>query len=81
MQVNACVNSNMLILNRLLLLGAEKGSWTSPIPLPHGSSLLSDLFPNPYLWIWGEYVGRIYLSINATPQYVVREIINHDGAE
>lgn len=24
----------------------------------------------------GEYVGRIYISINESPQYVVREMIN-----
>lgn len=27
----------------------------------------------------GEYVGRIYLSINATPQYVIKEIKRSDG--
>jgi undecaprenyl-phosphate 4-deoxy-4-formamido-L-arabinose transferase len=29
----------------------------------------------------GEYIGRIYISINNSPQYVVREIINTDEDE
>ena len=24
----------------------------------------------------GEYIGRIYISINNSPQYVIREIVN-----
>ena len=29
----------------------------------------------------GEYIGRIYISINNSPQYVIRETINIDGTE
>lgn len=29
----------------------------------------------------GEYVGRIYLCINKTPQYVVRKVIGFEGVE
>lgn len=28
------------------------------------------------LGLIGEYVGRIYISLNNSPQYVIREIIN-----
>ncbi len=31
------------------------------------------------LGIIGEYVGRMYLSMNRTPQYVVREVVRGDG--
>lgn len=30
------------------------------------------------LGMMGEYIGRIYLCINSTPQYVIREIIKSD---
>ena len=26
----------------------------------------------------GEYIGRIYMCINATPQYIVRDTVNLD---
>jgi len=26
----------------------------------------------------GEYVGRMYICMNCSPQYVVREMINHE---
>lgn len=29
----------------------------------------------------GEYVGRIYMSINSAPQYVIRETVNLDGEQ
>lgn len=29
----------------------------------------------------GEYVGRIYMCINSTPQYVVREVVKHEHKE
>lgn len=31
------------------------------------------------LGLIGEYIGRIYISINNSPQYVIREIINDDN--
>ena len=31
------------------------------------------------LGLIGEYVGRIYLCINSTPQFVIKEIINHEN--
>lgn len=33
------------------------------------------------LGLVGEYVGRIYISINNSPQYVIREEIGHNGSE
>ena len=37
------------------------------------------------LGLSGEYIGRIYMCINASPQFVVREIINgekgHSGLD
>ena len=31
------------------------------------------------LGMMGEYIGRIYICINATPQYVVRELVKKEG--
>ncbi|WP_033152055.1 glycosyltransferase family 2 protein [Pseudobutyrivibrio ruminis] len=31
------------------------------------------------LGLIGEYVGRIFISINNSPQYVIKEVINYDG--
>ncbi|MCR5256357.1 MAG: glycosyltransferase family 2 protein [Acetatifactor sp.] len=33
------------------------------------------------LGLIGEYVGRIYICMNSSPQYVIRETISHDGSE
>ena len=33
------------------------------------------------LGIIGEYIGRIYMSINETPQYVIAEKNNFDGRD
>ena len=33
------------------------------------------------LGLIGEYVGRIYISLNNSPQYVIREIIRQEGSE
>ena len=33
------------------------------------------------LGIIGEYVGRVYLCLNQTPQYVVRSVIDNTGIE
>ncbi len=33
------------------------------------------------LGMLGEYVGRIYISINRSPQYVVRNVINYHGID
>ena len=31
------------------------------------------------LGLIGEYIGRIYISLNNSPQYVIREKINTEG--
>ena len=33
------------------------------------------------LGLIGEYIGRIYISINNSPQYVIKNIINYDEGE
>lgn len=33
------------------------------------------------LGLIGEYIGRIYISINNSPQYVIKDIINYDEGE
>ena len=33
------------------------------------------------LGLVGEYIGRMYISMNSSPQYVVRETVNEDGQE
>ena len=30
------------------------------------------------LGLIGEYIGRIYISMNSSPQYVIREVIGRD---
>ena len=30
------------------------------------------------LGLIGEYIGRIYISLNSAPQYVIRETVNID---
>ena len=32
------------------------------------------------LGLIGEYVGRIYMCTNASPQYVIRDIIQNDSS-
>ena len=34
-----------------------------------------------FLGIIGEYIGRIYICINDSPQYVIRERINFEKSE
>jgi undecaprenyl-phosphate 4-deoxy-4-formamido-L-arabinose transferase len=34
-----------------------------------------------FLGMLGEYIGRIYISLNNAPQFVVRETMNIDGGE
>ena len=33
------------------------------------------------LGVIGEYIGRIYLSLNQNPQYVVKEVIKSEKSE
>ncbi len=31
------------------------------------------------LGLIGEYIGRIYISLNKSPQFIVREVVNGGG--
>ena len=33
------------------------------------------------LGLIGEYVGRIYISMNRSPQYIIKQIVKKDAAE
>jgi undecaprenyl-phosphate 4-deoxy-4-formamido-L-arabinose transferase len=51
--------------------------WTSVI----ATNLLMGGIMMLMLGVIGEYIGRIYLSLNQNPQYVVRTIIDKKGSE
>ena len=57
-----------LVFNDILVLGYS--SILSAILLIGGLMMLM-------LGLIGEYIGRIYISINNSPQYVIRETINY----
>ena len=57
-----------LIVNKMINPAVPMG-WTSSIM----ASLLSCSVISFFLGIIGEYIGRIYISINKVPQYVIRE--------
>ena len=52
----------------------------SQMPAGFPSILASILFSSGLIMILlgiiGEYVGRIYISLNASPQYVIKDTIN-----
>ena len=60
----------VMVIRKLMGLDIDAG-WTSLI----ASILLVGGFILIVLGVIGEYVGRIYISINSTPQYVVREVL------
>ena len=60
----------VLVVRKLMGLDIDVG-WTSLI----ASILLVGGFILIVLGVIGEYVGRIYISINSTPQYVEREVL------
>lgn len=60
--------------------------FTNPdIPLGYSSLISAIIFIGGMIMIMlgliGEYIGRIYISINKSPQYVIREKINIDENE
>lgn len=65
-----------IVIRKLVDPNVQMG-WTSIISLMTGFDGLILIV----LGLIGEYVGRIYLSINSTPQYIVREIITHEDQE
>jgi len=71
-----------LVLTAIVLIR----SFTDPSSVAGWSStIISVLFLGGVqllsIGLLGEYIGRIYLSINKTPQYVVRETADEDGGE
>ena len=60
----------VMVIRKLMGLDIDAG-WTSLI----ASILLVGGFILIVLGVIGEYVGRIYISINNTPQYVEREVL------
>ncbi len=64
------------IIRKLLNPGMEAG-WASTISilLALGGVIIA------LIGVVGEYIGRIYLSINRSPQYVVRETIDNRSSE
>lgn len=60
----------VLVIRKLMGLDIDVG-WTSLI----ATILLVGGFLLIVLGVIGEYVGRIYISINSTPQYVEREVL------
>lgn len=69
-----------LVLTAIVLIR----SFTDPSSVAGWSStIISVLFLGGVqllsIGLLGEYIGRIYLSINKTPQYVVRETADEDG--
>ncbi len=58
------------IMNPMILLG-----WSSTIAI----ILILGGFILLVLGLIGEYIGRIYININNSPQYVVRDVINYQS--
>lgn len=52
------------------------------VPIGYSSTMAIILFVGGVLMFMlgliGEYIGRIYISLNNSPQYVIREIVNED---
>ena len=55
------------------------------VPLGYSSTMAALMFIGGMLMIMlgliGEYIGRIYISMNNAPQYVIREVINTDAEQ
>ncbi len=69
--IGGAVFAFVLILRRIIGLDVMMG-WTSMIAV----NLVLGGLTLFVLGILGEYIGRIYMSINNTPQYVIKETIN-----
>lgn len=61
----------VLIIQRLLDPGVQQG-WTSLISV----MLLCSGFILTFLGIIGEYLGRLFMTVNRSPQYALREVVN-----
>jgi dolichol-phosphate mannosyltransferase len=66
-----------IIIAQTLMYGADVAGWASMMALILCSSGLIMLM----LGMLGEYIGRIYLSINNAPQFVERNTINFEDSD
>ena len=66
------VSAIILIIKRLFLMTYVPGYASTMVCIIFFSGMIMML-----LGIIGEYLGRIYISINNAPQYVIREKISH----
>ena len=52
-------------------------------PLGWSSTMAALMFIGGFMLLMqglvGEYIGRIYISMNSAPQFVIREVIGYDG--
>ena len=65
-----------LLIRRIIGLPIANG-WTSIMVI----MLLGFGVVMLLLGMIGEYIGRIYMSINAAPQFVVKEVVNNTRGE
>lgn len=61
----------VLIIRKLVLVNYVGDGWTSIIAV----ILIMSGIILAVLGMIGEYLGRIYLCINQTPQFVIRDIV------
>lgn len=62
----------VIVINRLVSNTAPEGWPTLISTLMISSGLLMVM-----VGLVGEYIGRMYISINQSPQYVIREVVGH----
>lgn len=67
----------VVIVQKLVLRDAIDAGWSSTISM----TLLLDGILMMMLGLVGEYVGRMYITMNKSPQYIVRETTAAAGAE
>ena len=67
----------VLIIRKLIFLNDIGAGWTSIIAV----ILIMSGIILAVLGMIGEYIGRIYLCINQTPQFVVRRIVGSRAEE
>ena len=67
----------VLIIRKLIFLNDIGAGWTSIIAV----ILIMSGIILAVLGMIGEYIGRIYLCINQTPQFVVRRIVGNSSEE
>ena len=67
----------IIIIIRKIINPAVGAGWSSIVSLIlilNGVSFIM-------MGLLGEYVGRIYMSINSSPQYIIRQVLNQDIKE